>query len=87
MPLEYAISAASKQYLLGRVEGLPDNKLSLLLRFLDDVERLQKEIAPPPEAPPPPPAPVLDPLAQPAGLDPLAVPQAAPVSEMLPITA
>lgn len=74
MPLDYAISAASKQYLLGRVDGLPDKKLNLLLRFLDDVERLQKEMAPPPEAAPPSPMPL-----------PQAVPAPLPQSEMLPM--
>jgi hypothetical protein len=74
MPLDYAVQAASQSYLSGRVDGLPDKKLTLLLRFLDDVERLKKMALPPPEAKMPPDAQVL----------PQAVPEPQPVSEIMP---
>lgn len=42
MKLDVAMSMAHKHYLLGRVNGVAEDKLELLLRFMDDVERLQK---------------------------------------------
>lgn len=42
MQLDVAMSMAHKHYLLGRVNDVSEDKLELLLRFMDDVERLQK---------------------------------------------
>ena len=42
MNLEQAISYAHKAYLNGRVTGLDEQRLELLLRFIDDAERLNK---------------------------------------------
>jgi hypothetical protein len=41
MNLDHAIQHAHKSYLEGRVNNLPEERLELLLRFIDDCERLK----------------------------------------------
>ena len=71
MDLVVAAGLAHKYYLRGRVEGLPEDKLELLLRFIDDAERLEAV-----NRPSPPSAPVIPTQA---------VPEALPESELLPV--
>lgn len=65
MSLDVAMSMSHKYYLQGRVDGLPEDKLELLLRFIDDCERL-KQLAQPPvvESPAPVPMGVAAPLPE-----------------------
>lgn len=71
MDLVVAAQLAHKYYLKGRTENLPEEVLELLLRFIDDAERLNKYKNPPQAAPVPPPTPQ-------------AQPEAPPVSDLLP---
>lgn len=71
MNLEEAIQYSHKAYLDGRVTGLSEDKLELILRFMDDADRLN-QLKAAAEAPP------LAPEVQP-----MAVPEAAPQSELL----
>jgi hypothetical protein len=52
MNLELAAQAANKHYLKGRVDGVSEETLELLLRFMDDAERLQVQKTQPQVAPP-----------------------------------
>ena len=71
MNVEQAIQYAHKAYLSGRVSSAPEDKLELILRFIDDAERLltMSQPAPMPAAPAP---------------QPLAVPEAPPQTDLLP---
>jgi len=81
MKLDVAMSQAHKHYLLGRVNELPEDRLELLLRFMDDVERLQNLTKAPAEM-----APLPTGMAPPDAMAPapLGVPEALPQSELLP---
>lgn len=71
MQLDVAMSMAHKHYLLGRVDDVAEDKLELLLRYMDDVERLQglvQQTAPAPA-----------PMQQPLG-----VPEPLPEAALLP---
>ena len=70
MDLISAASMAHKYYLKGRGEELPEDKLELLLRFIDDAERLEAQKNPAPVAPP-------------MEVAPQAVPEALPESDLL----
>lgn len=63
-----AAQTAHKHYLKGRVDDIAEDRLELLLRYIDDAERLQKQkeiaAAPPVELIPPAPAAVPEPLPQ-----------------------
>lgn len=71
MDLPAAAQTAHKHYLLGKVENLPDQRLELLLRFIDDAERLDKMSNPVQ-------------VNQPAATAPLGVPEALPEADLLP---
>lgn len=74
MNLPLAMKMVQSAYLRAKTESVPEERLELLRRFMDDVNELMNMAQPPP--PPPAPAP---------GMDPLAVPQAPPTSDLLPI--
>lgn len=94
MNLDMARSMAQSFYLYGRSEGMPENSLELLRRFMDDVQTLLTPPAPPPmpempqavgpEGGLPPDMGGLPPDAGP-GMPPMAVPAAPPVSDLLPV--
>ena len=69
--LKYALQSAQKQYNYGKLYRAPEKNLMLILRFMDEVQRLL--------APPALPEPI---QAVPA--TPLAVPEPQPTSELLP---
>ena len=71
MNLEFAANTAHKHYLKGRVEGISDDKLELLLRFIDDADRLNQLKNP-------------QPVAEAAPAVAQAVPEPLPQSELLP---
>jgi len=73
MDLVVAASIAHKHYLAGRVEGLDEDKLELLLRFIDDAERLDKASQPVPAQ-----------IVDPSGVQPQAVPEPLPQGDLLP---
>tara|TARA_R110002126_G_scaffold172712_8_gene321523 strand:- start:1330 stop:3207 length:1878 start_codon:yes stop_codon:yes gene_type:complete len=74
MDLVAAAQTAHKHYLKGRVDDIAPERLELLLRFIDDAERLQKQK----EAALAPPAEMVPPMA-PAG-----VAEALPESDLIP---
>jgi hypothetical protein len=73
MNLPLAMKMVQSAYLRGKTQAVPEERLELLRRFIDDVNELMNM------AQPPPPPPVMP------GADPLAVPQAPPTSDLLPI--
>lgn len=79
MDLKLAEKLANQSYLKGRAENLPEERLELLLRYIDDIERLRKLMLPQ-EA--------MAPQAGPeAGLEqmiPQATPEAPPQSDLQP---
>lgn len=85
MNLDMARSMAQSYYVYGRSEGMPEEKLELLRRFMDDVQTL---LTPPPQAPalmpPMPPEGAPPPADNLSPMDPTAVPAAPPVSDLLP---
>jgi hypothetical protein len=94
MNLQMARGMAQSFYNYGRSEGMPEDRLEKLRRFMDDIQTL---LEPPPPmdmaAPPMGPDPMMDPALA-AGLppidpmapmDPMAVPAAPPVSDLLPV--
>ena len=51
LDLVHAAATANKHYLQGRISGVPEERLELLLRFMDDADRLHTASLPPaPEA-------------------------------------
>lgn len=72
MNLELGKQMAQSYYLRGRANGMPEDRLELLRRFMDDCKALLEK----PAAPPAPAAPEAGPMAQPA-------PQ--PTSDLLPV--
>jgi hypothetical protein len=82
MNLEQAITYAHKAYLNGRVTNLPEDILELLLRFIDDADRLINIQAAPTDTPAAP----VDPAAPVQPVDPAqAVPEPLPQSDLLPV--
>lgn len=78
--LEMAKPLAQSYYLMSRSEGMPEARLELLRRFMDDVQAMIDAAMPPPA--PPMAAPGLtspDPMAA------LGVPAQPPVSDLMPI--
>jgi hypothetical protein len=74
MQLDVAMQLAQKHYLLGRINEVEEDRLELILRFMDDCERLQKiGQANPTIVNPPAPAPV-----------PMGVPEPLPQADLLP---
>ena len=69
--LEYATKKAQQAYLAGILNDLPEERLEMLLRYMDDAARLLKAQTPPP-APAPAPA------------APMAAPEPLPQSDLLP---
>lgn len=79
--LELARQMAQSAYLNGKCNGLPEERMELLRRFMDDCDALIAAAQPPPMPPQVPPGmPPMDPTMMP----PPAVPEAPPVSELLP---
>ena len=80
MDLVMAAQTAHQYYLRGRSEGTSEESLELLLRFIDDAERLenQKQQQNQPLVAPP------TPVAPGAPVDPLGTPEQLPVSDLLP---
>ena len=74
MDLSMAISTALKHYLKGRADELPEERLELLLRFMDDAERLEEQKAQ-----------QVAPAATPEAAAPQAVAEALPETDMLPL--
>jgi hypothetical protein len=81
--LEMARDLAQSYYLYGRSEGMPEDRLELLLRFMEDVQAMLMPPAPPQVMPPMAEAalPPVDAAAPP----PMAQPAAQPVSDLLPV--
>lgn len=77
MNLDLAQKMVQSAYLRGKTDNVPEARLELLRRFMDDVNELMNMAQPPPA--PQAPAPAVP------GVDPLAVPQAPPESDLLPI--
>jgi hypothetical protein len=85
--LEMAKQLAQSYYLAGRAEGMPEQRLELLRRFMEDVQAL---LMPPPPPMMPPEmmgaaAPGVPPMPTGEVMPPLGTPEAAPVSDLLPI--
>jgi len=79
--LALASELALEYYALGKNQGLEEDKLELLRRFMDQVNILVQKATPPP---PPQVAPGSSPMGAPGGNGPQAVPTAPPVSQLLP---
>lgn len=86
MNLQLAMKLTQSAYIKARMNGYEDDKLELLRRFMSDLQTL---MAPPPlaEAPVVPPVDMGMPVPgiEGAPLEPIASPEAAPTSELLPV--
>ena len=89
--LEMAKQLGQSYYNAGRADGMPEERLELLRRFMEDVQAMltppppQPQAALPPGAPVPPPMPVDPNSVAPEAMAPIGVPEAPPVSELLPV--
>ena len=86
MALEYGRNLAQSYYLKGRTEGMPEDRLELLRRFMDDCAAL---LQPPAQAAPADPMAAPSPeqaaMAQAETMQPMATPEAQPTSDLLPV--
>lgn len=71
-PLEQLISQTQRAYLRARVQNVPEDRLELLRRYMDQARAMIEASQPPPQAPAP-------------QLQPLGAPEAPPVSDLIPL--
>lgn len=78
MNLQLSEAIANQYYLYSRVENVPEERLELIRRFISDIQALMAQAMPPaPVAPPP--------GGEPPPMAPVAAPEPAPTSDILPM--